>query len=181
LEELRAGVEPSGFSDLSEIKVAICYLLSFCKLPLSKEQIFDILDLNGLVNYFYFSQALEELLKNKQVKKIDGYYSPEESGLEAAQTLKGTLAGNIRELLAKSATSYGKRIDFEKWHCIKTKREKIGYTITCEIADDDLELMKISLFVPEKDMLNMIKKRFEEEPEEIYKRIVNILTDEDFE
>ncbi|GHV30465.1 hypothetical protein FACS189481_4730 [Clostridia bacterium] len=180
MEGLRAGVGPLGFTDLAEIKLVICYLLSCCEEPLSKEQIFDILDLNRIVNYFYFSQALEELIRNGQVKRVDGRYVPEKEGIESAQTLKETLAQNIRELLASSAMNYGKKINFEKWHNIQTKKDEFGYTVTCEIADESVKLMSITLFVPEEKMLNTVKKRFKDGSEEIYKTIINLLTGEDF-
>jgi hypothetical protein len=180
MEGLRAGVGPLGFTDLSEIKLVICYLLSCCKEPLNKEQIFDILDLNKIVNYFYFSQALEELTRCGQIKRVDGRYSPEKRGIESARTLKETLARNIRELLANSAMNYEEKINFEKWHNIQVGENELGYTVTCEIADETVKLMSVTLFVPERKMLNTVRKRFTEGSEEIYKTIVNLLTGEDF-
>jgi hypothetical protein len=176
--ELVVGVGPSGLTDLSEIKVAICYLLNYCDEPLNKEQIFDILDVNKIVNYFYFSQALEELVKTGQLKQIDGCYIPEKEGIESANTLQEALAKNIRLLLANSAKNYGERVCFEKWHNVKIQKLELGYMITCEIADESMKLMSVSLFVPGREQLDAVQERFEANSEEIYKTIASLLTGE---
>ncbi|MDR1354430.1 MAG: DUF4364 family protein [Oscillospiraceae bacterium] len=180
MEELKAGIGPSGLTDFSEVKVAICYMLSCCDEPLRKEEIFDILDRHRVVNYFYFAQALDELTKDGQLQNVAGRYVLGADGCESANTLKETLARNIREGLADSAKSYSKRINFNRCHNVKVQEEAGGHIITCAIADECMQLMSVSLFVPETALLDAVRKRFEENSEEIYKVIVNLLTGEDF-
>ena len=44
MQELQAGINPGGLNNIAEVKLVICYMLNFCIEPLSKTQIFDILD-----------------------------------------------------------------------------------------------------------------------------------------
>ena len=54
--------EPGSLSDIYEIKILICYLLSCIEKPLSKEQVNYVFQFNSIVNYFSFCQALKELI-----------------------------------------------------------------------------------------------------------------------
>lgn len=178
MQELKAGITPGGFTNITEIKLIICYLLFFCKEPLSREQIFDILDFNGIVNYFYFTQAFEELLKSGQVCKQGDGVELSLVDRESVMVLKDKISKTVREKLEISAENYVNKILFKKWHNIDVKKEDYGFTIRCGIKDDLNNLMSITLFVPEKNLINKIKKRFWENSEEIYKQIVSILTGE---
>ena len=71
LHGFSAGVEPGGLHEDYEIKILICYLLSALKDPLSKSQMNEVLTGNGLVNYFQFADALEELVQDGHIEVIE--------------------------------------------------------------------------------------------------------------
>ena len=55
----------------------------------------------------------------------------------------------------------------------KTKR---GYQITCHISDGEMDLMAISLYVPDKAQAKMVRERFYRDPEGVYKLVLASLT-----
>ena len=57
------GIEPGGLRSRNEIKVLICYLLKSIEQPISKQLINEILQENGLANYFEINQAVSDLVK----------------------------------------------------------------------------------------------------------------------
>ena len=57
-----AGVEPGGLRNRNEIKVLIAFLIDNLERPLSKRQLFTVIQQEGLANYFEASQALSELM-----------------------------------------------------------------------------------------------------------------------
>ncbi len=65
-----AGLNPGGANKVYEARILICYLLDFLKVPLSKNDINNILQHYGLVNYFTFSQAFDDLIKNNHVADV---------------------------------------------------------------------------------------------------------------
>jgi len=56
------GVAPGGLKDADDIKILICYLLKSVGGPLSFDNLNEILQHDGLCNYFGFASALHELL-----------------------------------------------------------------------------------------------------------------------
>ena len=68
-----AGVEPGGLRSRNEIKVLITFLLDNLERPLSKRQLFTVVQQEGLANYFETSQALSELISGGSVDfDLDG-------------------------------------------------------------------------------------------------------------
>ena len=180
MQELQAGINPGGLNNIAEVKLVICYMLNFCIEPLSKTQIFDILDFNNIVNYFYFAQAFNELKEGGQIEGNSGGFVLAPSGKESMLALQDKISKNIKERLEISAKNYVNKIIFEKWHNIEVKKEENGFTVKCTIKDDVNELMSISLFVPESKQINQIKQNFWHNSEEIYKNTVELLTGEHF-
>ena len=52
------GVQPGGLTNDFEVKLLVCYLLDSLKQPLLFEQLGEIFQNTGLVNYFEFVEAV---------------------------------------------------------------------------------------------------------------------------
>ena len=66
------GIEIGGLRSMLEIKILICYILESVKTPMTRNQICDVLQKTGLVNFFDANSALDELLeKIKDYKSED--------------------------------------------------------------------------------------------------------------
>ena len=65
------GIEPGGLRSRNEIKVLICYLLKSIDQPISKQLINEILQENGLANYFEINQAVIDLVKAGSLEERD--------------------------------------------------------------------------------------------------------------
>ena len=53
------------------VKVLICYLLDRLKQPVTEEQLYEIAVESGVVNYFYYAEALEGLLQNRSLIRAE--------------------------------------------------------------------------------------------------------------
>ena len=63
-----AGVEPGGLRNRNEIKVLIAFLLKNTERGLSRRQLMEVIQREGLANYFEASQALESLIEGGSVE-----------------------------------------------------------------------------------------------------------------
>ena len=63
------GIEIGGLRSMLEIKILICYILESVKTPMTRNQICDVLQKTGLVNFFDANSALDELLESKALKE----------------------------------------------------------------------------------------------------------------
>ena len=85
-----AGVEPGGLRNRNEIKVLIAFLLKNTERGLSRRQLMEVIQREGLANYFEASQALESLIEGGSVE-VDESDNDELLSLTAA----GKTAANI--------------------------------------------------------------------------------------
>ena len=58
-----AGVEPGGLRSTREIGILICYMLDQFGKPISREDLIDSIQENGIANYFEVSSAVSELIR----------------------------------------------------------------------------------------------------------------------
>ena len=62
----------SNFADpemttVHSVKILLCYLLTKLDRPVAEEQLLEIAEDSGVINYFYLSEAIEDLLKTGAV------------------------------------------------------------------------------------------------------------------
>lgn len=96
-----AGVEPGGFTHDYEIKILICYLLYTLEQPLSFNQMSEILENEGVVNYFEFSDAVSKLIHSNHIfvfktENDEDFYTVTELGAQMAITFQKNIAYTIR-------------------------------------------------------------------------------------
>ena len=92
-----AGVEPGGLRNRNEIKVLIAFLLKNTERGLSRRQLMEVIQREGLANYFEASQALESLIEGGSVE-VDKSDDDELLSLTAA----GKTAANIEDELPRA-------------------------------------------------------------------------------
>lgn len=172
------GVEPGGLWNKNDIRILICYILSSVKAPLSGEDITAIMQKKALANYFEVGDALMALLKMENIAKDDkGCYTVTDTGEEIAQSLDATLPLSVRDkaleaaftLLADARTQRENRVDINK--------TPSGYQVECHISGGDkMELLALSLYVPDLAQAEMVKRSFHRDPAGIYKLLLSSLT-----
>lgn len=175
-----AGVEPGGLRTQNDIKILICYLLDSIDSALSIDDLTKILQEKSLANYFEIIEAVNSLIeKNCITVEDDGFCSICEKGRKIAETLDTTLPLSVRDkaLSAAVATlSYARnerenRVDIIPW----TK----GFQVICHVSGGDLDLMQISLYVPDEKQAKMVKENFHNNPAKIYETLLKSLTSDE--
>ena len=172
-----AGVEPGGLWHKNDIRILLCYILASVNAPLSRQDLTRIIQEKGLANYFEVEDALASLLTQGNIAQDqEGRCTVTPAGREIADSLDATLPLSVRDkaleaaftLLAQDKAQRENRVDLTK-----TKR---GYQITCHISDGEMDLMAISLYVPDKAQAKMVRERFYRDPEGVYKLVLASLT-----
>jgi hypothetical protein len=174
-----AGIEPGGLRTKNEIRILICYLLDSVDVPLKKDDIIEIMQANGLANYFEVADAIAEMCQ----KGILCYENDNSSilvlgknGKIIAKQLDTALPPSVRDkavgaairLLADAKRQRENHVEF-----VKVDR---GYNVICHISGGDMDLMKISLYVPDLYQANMVKDNFYRSPETVYRMLLALVT-----
>ena len=167
-------------SDRIDIKVFILFLLDELRYPLNETLISEMVYEHGYVGRFDFAECFSELTERGHITVIDGeekQYVISPLGHSVASELQGTLHEYIRE---KSRISALKRLSLyrrgAKTNVTVTEGADGRYLVRCEIHDKDGILMDTTLSVPSKNEAERIKKHFMEQPEEVCRGVLSVLT-----
>ena len=167
--------------DKIDIKVFILFLLDELKYPLSESVIHEIISENGVVGRFDFAECFSELVEKGHILAYDDdgtrVYVVSPLGHMVASELQGTLHDSIRE---KSRASAMKRLSLHlRGASVNTSVEKTatgGYLVKCEIKDAEGVMMNTTLTVPTESEANAIVTHFNEQPEEVCRGMLAVLT-----
>lgn len=172
------GIEPGGLRTKNEILILICYLLSSVNVPLSKETILSIMQDNGFANYFEVTDALSELAA-KGTLLCGGeplLYTASSKAKMIAKQLDTALPLTIREKAVAAAVRLLAMAKREKENQVEIEENEHGYNVTCHVSGGDLELMEFSLYVPDHRQADLVKKNFQEAPQNVYQLLLALVT-----
>lgn len=175
------GVAPGGLKDADDIKILICYLLKSVGRPLSFSNLNDILQHDGLCNYFEFANALHELLVTGHIdiEKVDGEdrYKPTSLGISTAALFERRLPKSVRDKAVNAAMKLLAKIKRDAENKVEIAEVPSGgYEVTCTVYDMGDTLASVKLYVTDMAQAQSVKTRFQQSPETIYKGVLALLT-----
>lgn len=174
-----AGIEPGGLRSKNDIKLLICYLLSSIKTGLTREDIFAVLQENGLANYFEAAAAFADLLQSDNIYCEDPnakLYNVTKSGQLISEQLDIALPISVREHALSAAMNLMARVKREQENQVRIQKNENGYTVQCSVSGGDMDLMSFSLYVPDMLQAKMVKKNFHKDPERVYRCMLALVT-----
>lgn len=172
-----AGVEPGGLWHKNDIRILLCYILASVNAPLSRQDLTRIIQEKGLANYFEVEDALASLLTQGNIAQDrEGRCTVTPAGREIADSLDATLPLSVRDKALEAAFTLLAQAKAQRENRVDLTKTKRGYQITCHISDGEMDLMAISLYVPDKAQAKMVRERFYRDPEGVYKLVLASLT-----
>ena len=174
------GIAPGGLRSKSDIRILICYILKSVQAPLSGEDIINILQEKALANYFEANDALSALEALGNIRREeDGTYVLEPQGESIADNLAVLLPLSVRDKAISAALNMLANAKVERENTVTTQRLENGYNVTCHISGGDMELMKLSVYVPDLYQARVVKKNFHRDPQRVYNLLLAALTGDD--
>lgn len=171
------GVEPGGLWNRNDIRILLCYILSSVNGPLSAESISQIVQGKALANYFETGDALASLLKQGNVAvDQDGLYTVTPAGREIAQSLDATLPLSVRDKALEAAVRLMADAKARRENRVDIEEAGNGCRVTCHISGGKMDLMSVSLYVPDRAQAEMVERNFYRDPEGVYKLLLSFLT-----
>ena len=165
-----AGVEPGGLRNTKDIGILICYMLEHVGEPFEREDLIGIIQENGIANYFEAVSALEELIKCGNVNSDDNsMLSVTRDGKMISNQLSGELSLFIKQKAVSSMLRLvkGKKLASENPVTI-TQAGDGGYNVNMRITNGNVDLMSLTVFVPDRSDAKKVKALFEQDPDRLY-------------
>ena len=175
------GIAPGGLRSKYEIKTLICYLYYSVKENMSRDLVIEAIREDELANFFEVSAAFDELVSDKSLVEADSVdgeqtYTLSENGRMIAMQLDSTVAYSVKDkalkcaikLLADKKTAWENFVDIEK--------TENGFNVKCTVSGGDVDLLSFTLYAPDIDQAEIIKKSFLSYPSTVYKSMLALMT-----
>lgn len=171
------GVEPGGLWNQNDIRILLCYILNSVREPLSGESLSQIVHGKGLANYFEIGDALTALLQQGNIiEEPEGLYTVTASGREIAATLDANLPLSVRDKALEAAMRLMAETRARRENQVEILETDRGLQVVCHISGGELELMSVSLYVPDRAQAELVRSNFYRDPEGVYKLLLSSLT-----
>lgn len=166
-----------------EIKLFILYLMYHIGRPLEYDEINDIVMQDGFVGGIDFADCFADLLERGNVTEVseagEPRYQVSDQGIQVLESLQGDLMNYVKTRGLRSAM---RLLDFRKRGAkVETSFESRPdgcYDLVCAIRDQGQLSLELKLVVENSAQLELMRYQFRENPEQIYKGILALLTGE---
>jgi len=170
-----------ALTDSYAVKILLCYFLNQMQRPVTPEQLLEIATEDGIVNYFYYTEAIDAMLIAGTIllKNIDGidYYVLSEMGKSGANSFKTIVPKSFRDkILSSGMKLFAKLKIAQDVKCEIAKKEK-GFSVECCCMDNGVVLMDIKLFAPDFEQATLIKEKIMQNPTDFYGQILDFALD----
>lgn len=163
-------------SSVHDVKISICYMLDKLDRPVTEEQLYEIVLNSEVINYFFYTEAMAELLKSGAVSKksINGteYILLEEKGRLSSEYYNEFISYYFRKRILRAAFSFFARIKRESDAELSIRQLHNGCEVDCTIKDASFDLMRLSIYAPDMDQAEMIKEKIRLNPAGFYNKII---------
>lgn len=179
-EAFTAGVVPGGLTDVSQIKILICYVLANLELPISQEGLLEALSGMGYANYFDCAGAISDLLEKGNIKQgEEGGFALTESGRSIAELLSTDVARTVRERVLVYAGVIARRESNKRSCTTEIKKLENGFCMRGVLSDSDGEIFAVEATFPKLSIAQRAQERFLDNIEQLVMGNFSLLTGEE--
>lgn len=165
-----------SLQDKWAIKILICYFLRQIDRPITPNQLAEISTTEGIVNYFLFSEAVEEMLRDKMllIKEVDDkeYYILSKESYQQANDFKNVVPKSFRDRIFSVGLKFFAKLK-DSNIVAEVKEVEIGAEVHFLCKDSGANLMDLTLFAPDLSQAELIKKKVMENPSAFYGKIID--------
>lgn len=165
--------------DKLEIKFLILYVTSRVIEPLPLSQVQELTMIDDGIDYFAFSECLNDLVRTEHLRLTENeQYAITAKGIKNSGICETSLPYSIRMKADKAIAACNREILRRSQVQGKViPRENGTFTVELSLSDDVDNVMDLKLMVASREMAEDLAKRFEENPEKIYSKMVTALYD----
>ncbi len=175
------GIAPGGLRSKYEIKTLICYLYYSVKENMSRDLVIEAIREDELANFFEVSAAFDELVSDKsliEAESVDNEqtYTLSENGKMIAMQLDSTVAYSVKDKALKCAIKLLADKKTARENFVEIEKTENGFNVKCTVSGGDVDLLSFTLYAPDIDQAEIIKKSFLSYPSTVYKSMLALMT-----
>lgn len=165
--------------DVPTLNILICYLLYKINKPVEREHLYEIAVSTGLINYFYYQDSIDYLVKNgcisieKNAAGVDCYIL-QAKGKICAKQLKTYAPKSYRDNLVLAALRYFARLKYEQEIKIEYIPAENGYYTHVRCLDLKCDLMDLKLYAPDLTQAKLLGEKIMLNPSGFYGKVIDL-------
>ena len=164
--------------DEIDCKLLILYIVRRLPVPIDKESLFEICICDNGVEYFDFSQYLDELVEteNIAVNEEDDYFITEK-GARNGEAVETSLPKSVRVAADKALAPVV--LELKRRELVKTSvtTDENGATVHLSLSDGEILLLNLDIFCGDETSARQIRRDFRKNAESRYGKILDMLTE----
>ena len=164
-------------NSVHSVKILLCYILDKLNRPVTEEQLRLISEDSGVINYFYYSDALTELTENGSVISENGKIILGEKGRLGSEYFNHYIPLVFRKKLLRAALSFFIREQNEENCTCDITELSQGCRVNFTLSDGERELIDMSFFAPDTAQGELIAEKIRSNPTGAYRNILGFLLD----
>lgn len=176
--------ELGGLREIADVKGLILYLLKEADCVLKEVQLTDVLMEDGLVEYFDYTQAKDQLLMSGLIDiaslEDTGSYRITHRGREVVDEYEKKIPYNVRSRTLEALKRNLRQKKEEGDICTDIRQTQSGYLLDCHVSEDGETMLSYQVLVPDHKTAFYAAERFKENPSFYYQKILELVLNEDF-
>ncbi len=169
----------TAIKDVPTLNILICYLLYKIDKPVETEHLYEIAVSTGLINYFYYQDSIDYLLKSGSIaieknKEDNDCYVLRPKGRECAKELKKYAPKSYRDKLVLASLRYLARLKYEQEIKIEYIPLETGYYTHIRCLDTKCDLMDLKLYAPDMTQAKILGEKIMLDPSGFYGKVIEL-------
>lgn len=168
----------AGFiQDQLELKLLILYIAARLSQPIPYETLWDLTLCDTAIDYFEFTECVTDLVRTEHLTiDIDELYSITEKGIRNSKICQSTLPYSVRVRCDKNVKICNRRMSLEQQvQASHSPRDNGTFTVSLNLTDDMGSVLSLNAMVISEDMAKDVEKRFLENPQQLYQKVLDVL------
>ena len=169
--------------ELFDNKIVILYILDNSSMPLTTDQIAKFCEEFEDITYFDICIYLENLKNNgyitERIEEDNILYTPTKEGVitlhELLELIPGVNLYNLKKMINKNMVEIKTEYSIDT-NIIPIKEGE--FKVSCYIKDGNDALINITMYAGDKEQAKNISKNWTENSEEIYSKLLELMTKE---
>lgn len=162
-----------------DYKILILYIIRRMPAPIEPELLFDLCLCDNGVEYFDFSEYLNDLITSGHISQTDEGLLITDKGTRNVDAVESSLPFSVRRAADRAIAPAAEEL--ARFELIKTSHEQSpdgAFSVHLSMSDGTVNLIDMKLYCGSEKQAKLIKKNFRRKAEKYYNEIITLVSED---
>ncbi len=168
---------PGLVRDELDRKILILYVLRRLPAPIDSELLYEVCLCDNGLQYFDYSESLQDLVNSGNITEEDDEYAITEKGIRNADTVCTSLPFSVRNAADKLITPAAELLRRASLITAEKQEDENGCKMHLAVSDGECPLLDMTIYCGDGEKARQIRKNFRRNAEKYYQDFIKALTE----